>query len=435
MRYRPLVSIQVSPDRQRQFFDPERLAELQSSIERIGLIQPLVVAEDGTLVAGERRLKSLSALHMLGCEVRFNGEVIPADTAPCLLPSEADAVMLFEIELEENIRRHDLTWQEQAEATRRLAEFRRQQATAQSQPLPTTADLSEEITGRRDGAYQEQTRRQLIVSQHLGDKDVAKAKSVDEAFKILKRKEQAAGNVALAEQQGTRAVTDRHQVFNANCIEWGWQYLDDGNEKFDLLITDPPYGMDAQDFGDAGGAYAGITHSYADDRKSWEGLMTEFASLSFYITRPDSHLYCFCDIDGFHFLREAFTLAGWRVHRTPLVMRKLDANRVPWPQHGPRRSYELVLYAIKGNRPINSIYSDVFETTGDENLGHGAQKPIAAWADLLKRSARPGDRILDPFAGTGGLMVAAHNAGCDSILVERDAGSYGICLKRLEGLK
>jgi DNA modification methylase len=76
----------------------------------------------------------------------------------------------------------------------------------------------------------------------------------------------------------------------------------------------------------------------------------------------------------------------------------------------------------------------VFQTTGDENLGHGAQKPISAWADLLKRSAKPGDAIIDPFAGSGGLLSAGHNAGCNVTLIEQEAEYYGICLQRLQDL-
>ena len=435
MRYLPLSAIRISPDRQRQFFDPERLASLQSSIERLGLLQPIIVTEDNQLVAGERRLKSLSALHMLDIPLMFNGQPIPPDTAPCVLPSESSLLALHEAELEENVQRHDLTWQEQAEAVRRLNELRREQAAIAQLPAPTVADLAEEVTGRRDGAYQEKTRRQLIVSQHLGDRDVIKAKSVDDAFKILKRKEDTRRNVIAATEQGKIAASDRHTILNENCIEWGWHYLEQGGEKFNMICTDPPYGMDAQDFGDAGGSYVGVTHAYKDSPIEWQALMTAFATLSWEITRDHAHLYLFCDIDGFPFLRQALREVGWRVHRTPLIMHKRDANRVPWPEHGPRRSYELVLYAIKGDRPVNAIYSDIFETLGDENLGHGAQKPISAWTDLLKRSAQSGDRILDPFAGTGGLMVAAHAFGCNATLIEQEPSYYGICLKRLEALK
>ncbi len=434
MRFLPLTSITISPDRQRQEFDPDRLADLQDSISRLGLIQPIVVTEAGVLVAGERRLKCIANMEMLGDLLIFNGEAVPPGHVPAVLPSQISPTALFEIELEENIKRHDLTWQEHSAAVAKLAKLRQTQA-AETGTRATVADLAEELEGRRDGAYQDKVRKTLIVSKHLDNPAIAKAKSVDEAFKILKKQEQATQNAALASEVGQVAVTQRLAAYHSDCFVWGWALVDSGGPLYDIICSDPPYGMDAQNFGDAGGSYAGVTHEYNDSQDNWRELMNRFAQLSWVVTKPSAHLYLACDFDGFPFLRDCLRQVGWRVHRTPLVAVKRDANRVPWPQQGPRRSYELVLYAVRGDKPTTAIYSDVFETVGDENLGHGAQKPVAFWEDLLRRSARPGDRVLDPFAGTGGILVAAHklNLYCDA--VEREAPYYGIAVKRLEGLK
>ncbi len=435
MRYIPLAEIHIAPDRQRQFFDPDRLADLQDSISRLGLIQPLVVAADGTLIAGERRLKCLQNLQVLGDVIYHNGALVPDGFAPAVLPNELSPTALFEIELEENIKRHDLSWQEHAAAIAKLARLRELQAAQQGIPAPTAADLADELEGRRDGAYQDKVRKTLIVSKHLDNAEVAKAKSVDDAFKILKRQEQAASNIAKAAEVGLVTSAQRIETYNRDCLEWGWEYIEAGRPLFDIICSDPPYGMDAQAFGDGGGSYVGITHQYKDDRNAWLALMNGFAQLAFAITKPDAHMYLACDIDGFLDLKLLLQQAGWRVHRTPLINHKRDANRVPWPSQGPRRCYELVLYAVKGAKPTTAIYSDVFETTGDENLGHGAQKPIVFWDDLLRRSAIPGDRVLDPFAGTGGIIIAANKANLYCTVVEREAQYYGIILNRLEGLK
>lgn len=435
MRILPLTSIRVAPDRQRQYFDPDRLAELQESIGRLGLIQPIVVTANGQLVAGERRLKCVQNLDILDIPVRFNNAVVPAGCIPAVLPSEASDEALFEIELEENIKRQDISWQEQAQAVAKLQKLRMAQATATDSPPPTVADIAEEVEGRRDGAYQSKTRKSLIVAKHLADPAIAKAKTVDDAFKILKAREVAEQNIGRAAEVGKLSVHQQLAAVNEDCLEWGWRYVEQQKGPlFDIICTDPPYGMGAQNFGDAGGSYVAIDHEYADDRVSWEMLMNQFAQLSWAITKPDAHLYVACDIDGFHTLRTLFQQTGWRVHRTPLISVKRDANRVPWPQQGPRRSYELVLYAVRGSKPTTSIYSDVFETSGDDNLGHGAQKPVAFWEDLLRRSARPGDSVLDPFAGTGGILVAAHKQKLRCVAVEQSQQYFGICIERIRQL-
>jgi DNA modification methylase len=102
---------------------------------------------------------------------------------------------------------------------------------------------------------------------------------------------------------------------------------------------------------------------------------------------------------------------------------------------GPRRGYELVLYAVKGDRNVNAIVSDVFTADTDENLGHAAQKPVSAYAELLRRSVAAGDLVVDPFCGSGPIFPAAHSLKCKAIGIELDPAFHGICLERLQALK
>lgn len=105
-----LSEIHPNPDQPRKTFDEEKLQELSRSIERQGLIQPIVVkkreaSEDGyLLVAGERRYR---AFHLL------NKDTIPA------IVTEGNS---DEIALIENIQREDLNPLEEAEALERMME-------------------------------------------------------------------------------------------------------------------------------------------------------------------------------------------------------------------------------------------------------------------------------------------------------------------------
>jgi hypothetical protein len=127
-------------------------------------------------------------------------------------------------------------------------------------------------------------------------------------------------------------------------------------------------------------------------------------------------------------------LAGWYVFRTPLIAHKPNSGRVPLPTEGPRRQYETILYAIKGHKTVTSIYSDVISTQAEGGFLLGAQKPVALFVDLLKRSVRPGDTVLDSFAGTGTTVEAAHQMKCTATVLEMSADHYGMCLKRVEGM-
>ena len=178
-----------------------------------------------------------------------------------------------------------------------------------------------------------------------------------------------------------------------------------------------------------------MNHQYDDSQESFRTLMTAFAPLVTAVAKPQAHLYLCCDIDQFIWLRQLFLDLEWWVHRTPLINIKREGGRVPWPEHGPRRAWELVLYAVRGKKPTTAIYTDLIETKGDDNLGHGAQKPVAMYVDMLKRSCRPGDSVLDPFGGTGTLIPAAHELSLYATVLEQNPAYYGICLKRLEQLQ
>jgi DNA modification methylase len=293
------------------------------------------------------------------------------------------------------------------------------------------ADTAVEVKGRSDGAFQNTVRKDIIVSNYLHIPEVAKAKTADEAFKILKKQEEGRKHTELARQVGSTLTHESHKIFNTNCISW---MLSTDSEQFDVILTDPPYGMGADEFGDGAGKLGGIEHHYKDDYESWRALMQEWAPLAYRVAKVECHCYVFCDLDNFHELKRIMQSAGWWVTRTPFICTKPNSGRVPHPEHGPRRQWEMILYAIKGKKKTLGIYPDVITTFADPNTSHGAQKPVALYSDLLKRSCRPGDRVLDSFAGSGTIFPAAHAAKVLATGIEMNQQYYGICLQRLQGL-
>jgi ParB family chromosome partitioning protein len=99
--------IQPNPYQPRQYFDPEKLAELAQSIGEKGVLQPILVRRDETgqiyLVAGERRLRA--------------AKLAGLDKIPAIVTKGHPA----EIALIENLQREDLSPVEEAEALARMA--------------------------------------------------------------------------------------------------------------------------------------------------------------------------------------------------------------------------------------------------------------------------------------------------------------------------
>ena len=437
LRIHPIevTDIVIPKNRQRRQFNDQALLDLAGSIAQSGLIHPVVIRRDEegqmVLVAGERRLRALEYCWEFGDEVRCGDHIFPERVVPCLYMGDLDPVDAFEVELEENIRRTDLDWKEVAVARAQLLELRQRQAARDGKEPPTVASIVEEVSDAKDiqASYTE-VRQDIILARHLSNPVVAKASSRSEAFKALKREEETQRNKALGEKIGATFSASMHTLLQGNCLEIMPTLPP---QSFDIILTDPPYGIGANDFGDSGGAVPS-SHTYDDSEETWQTLMGGFCRESFRLAKAEAHIYVFCDIDRFHELRSTLSAAGWKCFRTPLIWVNPTAMRAPWPEMGPQRKYQLILYAVKGNKPVTRLYGDVLAYPSDPNIGHAAQKPIGLLGDLLKRSSRPGDTVLDPFVGSGSIYVACQEAKCKATGIEIDAAACGIASKRLQEL-
>lgn len=438
MRSIHISDVKIAPNRQRKLFDPAQLQELADSIEKLGLMQPIVLRVEGDdliLVAGERRLRAVTNLAQLDIAIQHDNEQLPLGFIPYSLIGELDEIAREEAELDENFRRANLTWQEHAEALARLEELRKKQSAVDpTVPAPTAATIALETRGTAEGSNQDIVRKELIVARHLSNPEVRAAKTVSEAFKVVKAQEKAEQNRAMAASVGAAYAGTGlpHEIFQQDCLGFLRDY---SGPRFDVLLTDPPYGMGADSFGNSGGKLVAIDHTYKDDYDHWKALMAEWVPLVTGVMKEDAHGYIFCDIDRFHELRTLFAAAGWKVFRTPFIVHKIGSGRVPIPDFGPRRSWECLLYVYRGGKRVSYIAPDVIAVQGDDNVGHGAQKPVALFQNLLARSVSPGDRTLDTFGGTGPLLEAADTLKCTAVVVEQDPVWYAECVKRIEKLK
>lgn len=436
----PLNSIVIDPARQRREFDPAKLQELLVSLTETpyGLQHPIVVRQFRgvtVLVAGERRLRAVKDAFALGLQIRHSGCTIPLGQIPVVDLGELDPIDAFEAELEENIRRTDLTLIERAKATARLFDLRNQQAKAAGRPEITPTDLAKEVYDIPDskprgkyGSYTGTIKNHLIIAEHANNPDVRKATSIKEAITAIKKAETREKNLILAKALGKTFTSRQHSLYHDDCLS---VLADIPAETFQIILTDPPYGIGADTFGRYSQAKE---HFYRDTPEEWERLMEHLPLELFRVATADAHAYIFCAFQKFSSLRNKMLAVGWRVHETPLIWHNPAGFRVPWPEQGFQRKYEIILYAIKGSKKVTSITGDVIECHKDPSLDHPAQKPVALLENLLRRSAEPGDRVLDPFVGSGSTLVAADNLKLLCTAIELDSAAYSTAAKRLQDL-
>lgn len=410
-------------NRQRRHFDEASLGKLAKSIARKGLMHPVVLRDDGkTLVAGERRCRAVLMLQDLFTGYNHNGQHVPVGHVPFVLLSDLSEDDLVEAELEENVLREDLTWQEEAEAIARLHQLR-----IGSLPTQTYKDTAREIAGDNPtSADQVKVRDSVILAQSLSDPEVAKAKTKKEAIKLLRKKKQQALTNQLAEQFDISATP---HIFHHGDFRTFKGSLQSGS--VDVVCTDPPYGIGADDFGDM----ASTTHGYEDSPEYFEEILKAFVVEATRVAKERAHLYCFCDPRMFEKIGRILNLHGWDVWPTPLIWNKGN-GMLPRPDHGPRRTYETIVYALRGAKAVTAVYPDVITVPSLTTPRFGAEKPYEVYENLLRRSAKPGDVVWDPFAGAGPIFPAANKLSLRVVGSELDEDKYNFAKLRLrEGLE
>jgi len=398
----------------------EGIVDLSESIKKCGLINPIVVSEikekPGTfnLVAGERRFRAI----LLGGFTLI----------PCTLRENLSSIELKEIELEENLRRENLEWTEENELLRQIHELKQEVHGAAMKGDPNGDGWSVEKTA-------------ALVGQSKGgvSEKIKFAKLLKERPDLLKRVKKLPAHVAkrqakqLLQVEKVERLQAQGRIKLSSAIKLG-----DARElikaepdgSIDLLLTDPPFGIQAID--DVAGKGDNRTVlSYLSKLKPadnlnpesaaqlMEGLAPEF----FRVLKPSSHFYIFFGMDIYERLYQALTKAGFEVCRQPIIWNK---GRVTAPFHGyePSPCYELILFGHKPPRQkrLSGPCKPIFEYSPDnaEDKIHPFQKPLDLLTFIINQSTLIGEKVFDPFCGSGRTVQAALNCGRSGLGFELD---------------
>jgi adenine-specific DNA-methyltransferase len=176
------------------------------------------------------------------------------------------------------------------------------------------------------------------------------------------------------------------------------------SESMDLVIADPPYL---------------VNYLPRDQRKiahDWKSDWLEPAFAEMYrLLKPDT----FCPSFYGWPQVEQFMTTWKRVGFSPvshLVCLKRYHSRI-----GYTRTFHEDLFLLAKGRPERSPSppADVLHWTYTGNPLHPTQKPVEVIETLIQAFSRPGDLVLDPFAGSGTTGVAARNCRRQFILIEK----------------
>jgi site-specific DNA-methyltransferase (adenine-specific) len=193
--------------------------------------------------------------------------------------------------------------------------------------------------------------------------------------------------------------------------------------SIDMVLTDPPYGMDFQS-NYRGEKYAKIKN---DSCLNW---LDVFSDELFRVSAENTAHYVFCsfhNVDKFkQSLEKNFKIKNiliWEKNNTS--MGDLKADFAP--------KYEMIIFIQKGRRLINGKRDPNimrFNRTGN-NL-HPTQKPVDLIEYLIEKFSNEDELVLDPFMGSGTTGVACINTNRNFIGIEIDPTYFDIACKRIE---
>jgi DNA modification methylase len=198
-----------------------------------------------------------------------------------------------------------------------------------------------------------------------------------------------------------------------------------GEEKAEVLLTDPPYGVEYE-----GKTKATLTIRN-DTAASLEPLLEKTFAAVDPVLSPGGRVYVFSPAGplGTTF-RLALGQAGWPLRQT-LVWVK---NSIVLGHSDYHYAHEDLLFGAKpgagrvgrgrhrGSRWYggNSESSVLFFDRPTRSELHPTMKPIDLLTRLLRNSSRRGDVVLDPFAGSGSTLIACEQLGRRCFAVEID---------------
>jgi site-specific DNA-methyltransferase (adenine-specific) len=178
--------------------------------------------------------------------------------------------------------------------------------------------------------------------------------------------------------------------------------------KADLVITDPPYGMNFRS------CYRIVKHDAiaGDDTLPIDAINEAIAA-------ADGAAYIFCRWDNLTDMPKPRSVIAWVKNNWSMGDLKHEHGR-QWEAccFYPRATHEF----------IKRIPDVIFEERTGNDL-HPTQKPENLIRVLIQ--ANVGNTILDPFMGSGTTLVAAKNLGRKAIGIEIEEKYCEIAAKRL----
>lgn len=372
LKWEPIKSIRPYEKNPRR--NDEAVDAVAASIREFGWQQPIVVDKDGVIIAGHTRYKAAKKLK--------------CDTVPVVVADDLTEDQVKAYRLADN-------------KTGELAEW---DTALLGEELAELADFDMSQFGF-DTILQEEAREAEEDDYEVNPPEEPKAKLGD--IYQLGRHRLMCGD-----------STDAESVY---------QLCQDG--QIDMLLTDPPYGVD----------YTGKTkdalkiQNDATSDETLRDMLADAFSAANSVMKPGAVFYIWHADSKALVFRIACQMAGWEV-RQVLIWAK---NTMVMGRQDYQWKHEPCLYGWKEGAG-HLWASDRKQTTilnfdrPTKNKEHPTMKPVKLFDYQIQNNTKGGDTVLDLFGGSGTTIIACEQNGRCARVMELDPRYVDVIIDRWE---
>jgi site-specific DNA-methyltransferase (adenine-specific) len=222
-------------------------------------------------------------------------------------------------------------------------------------------------------------------------------------------------------------MLELNKIYNGDCLG-GLTKISD--KSIDLIVTDPPYMINYKT-----GHRKDKTHKFCGEilNDSIDIDFIDKLTIELYrVLKDNSALYLFTSsktIDIFKPIIEQY----FKIKNLIIWVKNSWTAGDLVNQYG--QQYEIIIYASKGLSPIiGKRLTDVwyFNRVAGNDLLHQNQKPEKLIQQIINKSSKETDIILDPFMGSGTTAIACMNTKRKYIGFELDKEYFDVAEKRIK---
>ncbi len=361
-----------------------QVAQIAASIAEFGFTNPILAGGDGVIVAGHGRLAAAQKLGIL---------TVPVVVLDHLTPTQRRALVIADNRIAENAG-----WDE--------AMLQVELAALQDDNF----DLS--LTGFDADALADLLAGEETSTEGQTDEDAVPESSGPDVSR-----------------PGDIWICGDHRVLCGDATDAGSYAALLGDERADMVFTDPPYNVDYANT--AKDKLRGTNRPILNDNLGDGFYDFLLAALAPALAYCRGAVYIAMSSSELDTLQSAFRAAGgkwstfiiWAKNTFTLghadYQRQFEPILYGWPEGGKRHWC--------GDRDQGDVWQI---KKPHKNDLHPTMKPVELVERAIRNSSRPGDVVLDAFGGSGTTMIAAEKSGRRARLIELDPKYVDVIVRR-----